>query len=121
MITGEIKNKLDRLWDAMWSNQMTNPWIDIQQITYLIFIKMLDDIKELLTDTTELDDKIVKLQAELEIISELVSKMVRENSIKAQNQAEYETKYNELAQHCVILRVRRYAWDYHIISYGNCS
>ena len=43
MITGEVKNKLDRLWDAMWSNQMTNPWIDIQQITYLIFIKMLDD------------------------------------------------------------------------------
>lgn len=43
MITGEIKNKLDNLWNAMWSNQMTNPWIDIQQITYLIFIKMLDD------------------------------------------------------------------------------
>lgn len=43
MITGDIKNKLDRLWDAMWSNQMTNPWIDIQQVTYLIFIKMLDD------------------------------------------------------------------------------
>lgn len=43
MITGEIKNKLDKLWDAMWSNQMTNPWIDIQQVTYLIFIKMLDD------------------------------------------------------------------------------
>ena len=43
MITGDVKNKLDRLWDAMWSNQMTNPWIDIQQITYLIFIKMLDD------------------------------------------------------------------------------
>ena len=43
MITGEVKNKLDKLWDAMWSNQMTNPWIDIQQITYLIFIKMLDD------------------------------------------------------------------------------
>lgn len=43
MVTGEVKNKLDRLWDAMWSNQMTNPWIDIQQVTYLIFIKMLDD------------------------------------------------------------------------------
>lgn len=43
VITGDIKNKLDRLWDAMWSNQMTNPWIDIQQVTYLIFIKMLDD------------------------------------------------------------------------------
>lgn len=43
MITGEVKNKLDNLWNAMWSNQMTNPWVDIQQITYLIFIKMLDD------------------------------------------------------------------------------
>ncbi len=43
MVTGEIKNKLDRLWNSMWSNQMTNPWIDIQQVTYLIFIKMLDD------------------------------------------------------------------------------
>lgn len=43
MVTGEVKNKLDKLWDAMWSNQMTNPWIDIQQVTYLIFIKMLDD------------------------------------------------------------------------------
>lgn len=43
MITGDIKNKLDNLWNAMWSNQMTNPWIDIQQVTYLIFIKMLDD------------------------------------------------------------------------------
>jgi len=43
MVTGETKNKLDRLWDSMWSNQMTNPWVDIQQITYLIFIKMLDD------------------------------------------------------------------------------
>ncbi len=43
MVTGEVKNKLDALWNAMWSNQMTNPWIDIQQITYLIFIKMLDD------------------------------------------------------------------------------
>lgn len=43
MITGEIKAKLDKLWNSMWANQMTNPWIDIQQLTYLIFIKMLDD------------------------------------------------------------------------------
>lgn len=43
MITGEVKNKLDKLWNAMWSNNMTNPWVNLQQITYLIFIKMLDD------------------------------------------------------------------------------
>ncbi len=43
MITGEIKNKLDKLWYEMWSTGMTNPWVNIQQLTYLIFIKMLDD------------------------------------------------------------------------------
>ena len=43
MITGEVRNKLDRLWYDMWSNGMTNPWVNIQQITYLIFIKRLDD------------------------------------------------------------------------------
>lgn len=43
MVTGELKAKLDNLWDAMWNNQMTNPWINIQQVTYLIFIKMLDE------------------------------------------------------------------------------
>lgn len=43
MLTGEVKNKLERLWDSMWSNNMTNPWINLQQLTYLIFIKILDD------------------------------------------------------------------------------
>lgn len=43
MVTGELKNKIDSLWNAMWNNGMTNPWINIQQVTYLIFIKMLDE------------------------------------------------------------------------------
>ena len=57
-----------------------------------------NDLIALLTDTAELDGKIAKLQAELDVIRELVGKMVRENSIRAQDQAEYEAKYNELAQ-----------------------
>ncbi len=57
-----------------------------------------NDLITLLTDTTELDGKIAKLQADMDVIGELVSKMVRENSIKVQNQDEYEAKYNELAQ-----------------------
>ena len=52
----------------------------------------------LLTDTAELDGKITRLQTELDVIRELVGKIVRENSIRAQDQAEYETKYNELTQ-----------------------
>lgn len=43
MLTSENKAKLNSLWNAMWDNGMTNPITNIQQITYLIFIKMLDD------------------------------------------------------------------------------
>ena len=43
MITGEIKNKIDGIWDIFWSSGMTNPLTVIEQITYLMFIKILDD------------------------------------------------------------------------------
>jgi type I restriction enzyme M protein len=44
MITGELKSKVDRLWDAFWSGGISNPLEVIEQITYLLFIKRLDDI-----------------------------------------------------------------------------
>ena len=37
MITGEIKNKVDRLWDAFHSNGISNPLTVIEQISYLLF------------------------------------------------------------------------------------
>ena len=43
MITGELKNKIDNIWDIFWSSGMTNPLTVIEQITYLMFIKILDD------------------------------------------------------------------------------
>ena len=43
MITGELKNKIDSIWDIFWSSGMTNPLTVIEQITYLMFIKILDD------------------------------------------------------------------------------
>lgn len=43
MITGELKNKIDGIWDVFWSSGMTNPLTVIEQITYLMFIKILDD------------------------------------------------------------------------------
>ena len=43
MITGELKNKIDGIWDIFWSSGMTNPLTVIEQITYLLFIKILDD------------------------------------------------------------------------------
>lgn len=43
MITGELRNKIDGIWDIFWSSGMTNPLSVIEQITYLMFIKILDD------------------------------------------------------------------------------
>lgn len=43
MITGEIKSQIDRIWDAIWSKGMSNPLEIVEQLTYLLFIKRLDD------------------------------------------------------------------------------
>lgn len=47
MITGELKSKVDRIWDAMWSGGISNPLSVIEQLTYLLFIKRLDEIHTL--------------------------------------------------------------------------
>ena len=47
MITGELKSKVDRLWDAFWSGGISNPLEVIEQITYLLFIRRLDDLQTL--------------------------------------------------------------------------
>ena len=45
MITGELKAKIDRVWDAFWSGGISNPLEVIEQITYLLFIRRLDDLQ----------------------------------------------------------------------------
>lgn len=47
MITGDLKSKIDRVWDAFWSGGISNPLEVIEQITYLLFIRRLDDIQTL--------------------------------------------------------------------------
>ncbi len=47
MITGDIKNQIDRIWDAFWAGGISNPMEVIEQITYLLFIKRLDDLQTL--------------------------------------------------------------------------
>jgi len=47
MITGELKSKIDRIWDAMWAGGIANPLTVIEQLTYLLFIKRLDEIHTL--------------------------------------------------------------------------
>lgn len=47
MITGELKTKVDRVWDAFWSGGISNPLEVIEQITYLLFLRRLDDLQTL--------------------------------------------------------------------------
>lgn len=43
MITGDIKNKIDKIWDTFFAAGITNPITVLEQMTYLFFMKMLDD------------------------------------------------------------------------------
>ena len=47
MISGELKNQIDRIWDAFWSGGISNPLEVIEQITYLLFLRRLDDLHTL--------------------------------------------------------------------------
>jgi type I restriction enzyme M protein len=47
MISGEIKSQIDRIWDSFWSGGISNPLEIIEQITYLLFLRRLDDLHTL--------------------------------------------------------------------------
>ena len=47
MLTGEIRSQIDRIWDAFWSGGISNPLEVIEQITYLLFLRRLDDLQTL--------------------------------------------------------------------------
>lgn len=43
MITGELKSKVDSIWDTLWTGGITSPITVLEQVTYLMFMKLLDD------------------------------------------------------------------------------
>jgi type I restriction enzyme M protein len=45
MITGEIRSQIDSIWNDFWSGGVSNPLSVIEQITYLLFIKRLDELQ----------------------------------------------------------------------------
>ena len=62
MITGTIKNKVDKIWTDIWAGGITNPLTVIEQLTYLMFIRSLDE-KELETEGFEhmTGEKLLKI------------------------------------------------------------
>ncbi len=43
MLTGELRSQVDAIWNAFWTGGISNPMEVIEQITYLLFIRRLDD------------------------------------------------------------------------------
>ena len=45
MITTDHKNKVNQIWETFWNNGISNTIVIVEQLTYLIFIKNLDEIE----------------------------------------------------------------------------
>lgn len=60
MITGEIRSKVDRIWDAFWAGGIANPLEVMEQFTYLLFIKRLDELHTLEENKANLTKKPIE-------------------------------------------------------------
>ncbi|WP_256662404.1 MULTISPECIES: class I SAM-dependent DNA methyltransferase [unclassified Pseudomonas] len=47
VITGELKSKIDVIWNAFWSGGISNPMEVMEQLTYLLFLRRLDELHTL--------------------------------------------------------------------------
>ena len=56
MVTGELKSKIDNLWEIFWTGGLTNPLDVIEQMTYLMFIRDLDDADNVRAKEAAMED-----------------------------------------------------------------
>ena len=55
MLTGELRSQIDAIWNSCWTGGISNPLEVMEQITYLLFLRRLDDLH------TREDNKSVRL------------------------------------------------------------
>ncbi len=60
VITGDLKAKVDRIWDSFWSGGISNPLEVIEQITYLLFLRRLDDLQTLAEKKARLTGGVIE-------------------------------------------------------------
>ena len=47
MLTGELRSQIDAIWNSFWTGGISNPLEVMEQITYLLFLRRLDDLHTL--------------------------------------------------------------------------
>lgn len=86
MITGELRNRVDKIWEHFWTGGITNPLEVIEQFTYLLFIKGLDEKQ------TDLERNAELLGIEVDKIFSDEQNNLRWQNFKQQSASEmYET------------------------------
>lgn len=60
MLSNELKSKINRLWEKFWSRGITNPITAIEQISYLLFMRRLDDADSVEKAKTVFEEKTFK-------------------------------------------------------------
>ena len=86
MITGEIKNRIDAIWDTYWVGGITNPMSVLEQMTYLFFMKMIDDAQ-------------LKKEAEANILGVKIASPTFKDGIWHNPETDNDVPYNSLRWH----------------------
>lgn len=96
MITGELRNKIDGIWDIFWSSGMTNPLTVIEQITYLMFIKILDGNE--LKKEVKRRDILAFAKKKADVLGEYADKII--DSLAFFNPKWHNTTYRDKQWQC---------------------
>ena len=86
MITGEIKNRIDSIWDTYWVGGITNPMSVLEQMTYLFFMKMIDDAQ-------------LKKEAEANILGVKIANPTFKDGMWHNPETDNDVPYNSLRWH----------------------
>lgn len=86
MITGDIKNRIDSIWDTYWVGGITNPMSVLEQMTYLFFMKMIDDAQ-------------LKKEAEANILGVMIANPTFKDGMWHNPDTDSDVPYNNLRWH----------------------
>lgn len=86
MITGDIKNRIDSIWDTYWVGGITNPMSVLEQMTYLFFMKMIDDAQ-------------LKKEAEANILGVKITNPTFKDGMWHNPDTDSDVPYNNLRWH----------------------